>query len=73
MLQLVDEFDDALGAVRHHALGFGAEIGATLGAVAGIILIITAAVNGAGALVIASAVGLLGTASFLKMQGLLRT
>jgi hypothetical protein len=72
MLQVVDEFDDAVGAVRHHALGFSAEIGTTLAAVVGVAAIIAAAMNGSSALVIAAAVGLLGTAAFLKMQGLLR-
>jgi hypothetical protein len=72
MLQVVDEFDDAVGAVRHQAMGFSAEIGTTLAAAAVIAVIITAAMNGASALVIAAAVGLLGTAAVLKVQGLLR-
>ena len=72
MLQVVDEFDDAVGAVRHHAMGFGAEIGGTLAGAAVIGAIVAATMNGAGAWVIAAAVGLLGTATFLKMQGLLR-
>jgi hypothetical protein len=72
MLQVVDEFDDAVGAVRHHAMGFSAEIGTRLAAAAGVAAVIAAAMNGASALVIAAAVGLLGTAAFLKMQGLLR-
>jgi hypothetical protein len=72
MLQVVDEFDDAVGAVRHHAMGFGAEIGTTLAGAALIAVIVAAAMNGASALVIAAAVGLLGSATFLKMQGLLR-
>jgi hypothetical protein len=72
MLQVVDEFDDAVGAVRHHAMGFSADIGRTLAAAAGAAVVVAAALNGAGAMVIAAAVGLLGTAALLKMQGLLR-
>jgi hypothetical protein len=73
MLQVVDELDDAVGAVRHQAMGFGAEIGTTLAGAAVIAVIIAAAMNGASALVIAAAVGLLGSATLLKMQGLLRS
>ncbi len=36
VLQVVDEFDDAVGALRHGWLGFHAEIGALLLAGAGI-------------------------------------
>jgi hypothetical protein len=32
VLQVADEFDDALGALRHRWLGFNAEIGASLSA-----------------------------------------
>jgi hypothetical protein len=32
VLQVADEFDDALGALRHRWLGFNAEIGAILSA-----------------------------------------
>ncbi len=31
MLQVVDEMDDVLGAVRHRCLGVNAELGALLG------------------------------------------
>jgi hypothetical protein len=32
VLQVADEFDDAVGALRHRWLGFNAEIGASLSA-----------------------------------------
>jgi len=32
VLQVADEFDDALGALRHRLLGFNAQIGASFAA-----------------------------------------
>jgi hypothetical protein len=72
MLQVVDEFDDWLSALRHQALGFYCEIGMTLAGIAAMAAMIAAAMSGANALLIATAVGLLGAAAFLKLQGLLR-
>jgi hypothetical protein len=72
MLQVVDEFDDAVGALRHQAMGFYCEIGMTLAGIAAMAAMIGAALSGANALLIATAVGLLGSAAFLKVQGLLR-
>jgi hypothetical protein len=46
MLQVVDEIDDAVGAVRHRCLGFNAEIGAVLAAVGAVALIGAAFVVG---------------------------
>jgi hypothetical protein len=46
MLQVVDEIDDAVGAVRHRCLGFNAEIGAVLAAAGAVALIGAAFVVG---------------------------
>ncbi|MDB6084485.1 MAG: hypothetical protein JWN43_2366 [Gammaproteobacteria bacterium] len=35
VLQLIDEIDDAVGAVRHGWLGFNAQISVLLGSIAG--------------------------------------
>jgi hypothetical protein len=43
MLQVVDEFDDALSALRHQAMGFYWEIGMTLAGIAAMVAMIAAA------------------------------
>ena len=68
MLQVVDEFDDVLGVVRHQLEGLGQEIGLTLGGLAALGAIVLAVALGASALLVASSVGILGTATFLKVH-----
>ena len=69
MLQVVDEFDDVVGAVRHQLEGIGLEIGLTLGGIAALGVIALAVAMGANALLIAASIGVLGTATLLKAQG----
>ena len=69
MLQVVDEFDDAVSVLRHQLEGIGHEIGFTLGGMAAIGAIALAVAMGADALLVASSLGVLGSAAFLKAQG----
>jgi hypothetical protein len=70
MLQVVDEFDDYVHALRHQLEGVGTEIGLLIKVVAAAAAIGLAVLAGANALVIAGAIGLLGGATLLKMQSL---
>jgi hypothetical protein len=71
MLQVVDEFDDVVGAVRHQLEGIGLEIGPTVGGLAALGAIALAVAMGGNALIVATSIGILGAAAFLKAQGLL--
>jgi hypothetical protein len=46
VLQVVDEFDDAIAALRHGCLGLNAEIGALLSAAVGFAAAVTLSVLG---------------------------
>jgi hypothetical protein len=69
MLQVVDEIDDAVGAVRLWSLGAAAEIGLLAAAGLGIGAIGAAVVTGAELTLIFSAVTVLGVAAGLKIHG----
>ena len=70
MLQVVDEIDDAIGALRLWSMGLAAEIGLLVAACLGIGAIGAAVVIGADLLLIVSAAAMLGLAAFLKIHGL---
>jgi hypothetical protein len=70
MLQVVDEIDDAIGALRLCCVGLAAEIGLVAAACLGIGAIGAAVVRGADLLLISSAAATLGLAAVLKIQGL---
>ena len=70
MLQVVDEFDDCVSAVRFKAEGLGRELGRIIGAVAVCTLAVFAAWNGGSALLLAAAMGSLGGAAILKAQNI---
>jgi hypothetical protein len=69
MLQVVDEIDDAVGALRLCSLGLAAEIGLVVGGTLGIGAIGAAIAAGAEAELIWSATIVLGLASALKIRG----
>jgi hypothetical protein len=48
MLQAVDEVDDAVGALRLFAVGWGAELGAAAASGVSVCVICTAFITGAG-------------------------
>ena len=69
MLQVVDEIDDAIAALRLWSVGLAAEIGLMLAACLGIGAIGAAVAGGADLLLIGSAAAMLGWAAVLKIQG----
>jgi hypothetical protein len=69
MLQVVDEIDDAVGALRQCSLGLAAEIGLAAAGVLGIGAIGAAVVTGAEITLICSAGMLIGLAGVLKIHG----
>ncbi len=69
MLQVVDEIDDAVGALRQCSLGLAAEIGPAAAGVLGIGAIGAAVVTGAEITLICSAAMLIGLAGALKIHG----
>ena len=69
MLQVVDEIDDAIGALRLWSLGLAAEIGLVVAVCLGIGAIGVAVVRGADLVLICSAAALLSVAAVLKIQG----
>jgi hypothetical protein len=69
MLQVVDEIDDALGAVRHWSMGTAAEIGLVVAGGLGIGAIGAAIATGAELTLILAAVIVLGVAAGLKIYG----
>jgi hypothetical protein len=70
MLQVVDEIDDAIGALRLWSVGLAAEIGLVAAACLGIGAIAAAVVRGADLPLICSAAAMLGVAAVLKIYGL---
>jgi hypothetical protein len=70
MLQVVDEIDDAIGALRLWSVGLAAEIGLVLAACLGVGAIGAAVVIGADLLLICSAAAVLSVAAVLKIHGL---
>ncbi|MEP6546802.1 MAG: hypothetical protein ABJD53_05000 [Gammaproteobacteria bacterium] len=69
MLQVVDEIDDAVGALRLYSLGLAAEIGLVLAAALGIGAICIAIAAGAEVPLIFSAATVLSLAAALKIHG----
>jgi hypothetical protein len=69
MLQVVDEIDDAFGAVRLWSLGAAAEIGLVVAGGLGIGAIGAAIATGAELTLILSAVSVLSLAAGLKIHG----
>jgi hypothetical protein len=69
MLQVVDEIDDAIGALRLCSLGLAAEIGLIVGGTLGIGAIAAAIAAGAEAELICSATLVLSLAAALKIRG----
>jgi len=68
ILQVVDEFDDALGTLRHGWLGFHAEIGALLFAGIGLAAMVAAFALGADPAMVGSAAIVLNLAALLKIR-----
>ena len=68
MLQVVDEIDDAVGALRLYFLGLAAEVGLVLAAGLGISAICAAIVVGAGVPSILSAAIVLSLTATLKIH-----
>jgi hypothetical protein len=69
MLQVVDEIDDAIGALRLWSVGLAAEIGLIAAACLGIGAIGEAVVKGADLTLICCATAVLGLAAVLKIHG----
>jgi hypothetical protein len=69
MLQVVDEIDDAIGALRLCSVGVAAEIGLGLAGGLGIAAIGAAVATGAQITLICSAAILIGVATILKIHG----
>jgi hypothetical protein len=70
MLQVVDEIDDAIGALRLWSVGLAAEMGLVVAACLGMCAIGAAVVRGADLLLICSAAAMLSVATVLKIHGL---
>jgi hypothetical protein len=70
MLQVADEIDDAVGALRLYSLGLAAEIGLVVGGTLGLGAIAAAIVAGAEAELIFCATLVLSLAGALKIRGL---
>jgi hypothetical protein len=68
MLQVVDEIDDAISALRLCSLGLGAEIGLVLAGGLGIGAIGAAVATGAEITLLCSAAMLISVAAMLKVQ-----
>jgi hypothetical protein len=73
MLQVVDEIDDAIGALRLCSVGLAAEIGLLVAGSLGIGAIAAAVVTGAEISLICSAAIVLGLAAVLKIQASARS
>jgi hypothetical protein len=69
MLQVIDEIDDAVGALRLYSLGLAAEIGLVLAAGLGMGAICIAIAAGAEVPLIFSAAALLSVGAALKIHG----
>jgi hypothetical protein len=68
MLQVVDEIDDLIGALRHCFLGLTAELGLVLAGSLGIGAIGAAVAAGAEITLISTAAAVLSLAAILKIQ-----
>ena len=68
MLQVVDEIDDAIGALRLWSMGLAAEIGLLVAACLGIGAIGVAVAAGAEITLICSAAAVLSLAATLKLK-----
>jgi hypothetical protein len=68
MLQVVDEIDDAFGALRQWCVGLGAEIGIVLAAAVGFAAIAAAVITGAQITLLCAVAGTLATAALLKIH-----
>jgi hypothetical protein len=68
ILQVVDEFDDVLGALRHRWLGFHAEIAALLFAGIGVGAMLAAFALGADPLMVGTAAIVLNLAALLQIR-----
>jgi hypothetical protein len=73
ILQVVDEIDDAVGALRLSFVGLAAEIGLLVAGSLGIGAIAAAIVTGAEISLICSAAIVLGLAAVLKIQASARS
>jgi hypothetical protein len=69
MLQVADEIDDAVGALRLYSLGLAAEIGLIVGGTLGLGAIAAAIAAGAEAELICCATMMLSLAGGLKIRG----
>jgi hypothetical protein len=69
MLQVADEIDDAVGALRMYSLGLAAEIGLVVAGTLGVGAIAAAIAAGAEAELICSATIVLSLAAALKIRG----
>lgn len=69
MLQVVDEIDDAVGAIRLWSVGMAAEIGLPAAAVLGMGAMGGAVAGGADLTLLGSAAVMLGLAAILKIYG----
>jgi hypothetical protein len=69
MLQVADEIDDAVGALRLYSVGLAAEIGLVVGGTLGVGAIAAAIAAGAEAELICSATIVLSLAAALKIRG----
>lgn len=70
MLQVVDEIDDVIGALRLWSMGLAAEMVPLAAACLGIGAMWAAVARGADLLLICSAAATLGLAAVLKIHGL---
>jgi hypothetical protein len=69
MLQVADEIDDAVGALRLYSVGLAAEIGLVVGGTLGVGAIAAAIAAGAEAELICSATIVLSLGAALKIRG----
>ena len=69
VLQAVDEFDDAIGALRHGWLGLHVEIGALLFAGSGFGAVVAAPALGAEPAIVGAAVIAANLAALLEIRG----
>jgi hypothetical protein len=68
LLQVVDEFDDALGAIRHWWLGAGREFAVMLGSIVSAAFLAVALLLGAGPIMLATAATALSAAVAVSMR-----
>ncbi len=68
MLQVVDEIDDAIGALRQYSMGLSAEVGLVLAGGLGVAAIGAAVATGAEITLICSAAMLISVAGALQIH-----